>query len=227
MMRRIVSSLGLAFIMTVTAQAHFAYLVPEADGTKAKLIFSDSLLPDENVPITKIKNTKLTLRDATGKESPVEAKEEKNFYALQIPGKGTRVVYGHTNYGVLKKGDAPAFQLHYYPKTIVGGITAEGSRIGEALPVEIVPTVRDGKIRFQAIAKGKPLPDAEISVTVPKSESGEKLSTDKEGFTKAFDVKGIYGVGLRYSEAIKGEVDGMKYEEIRSYATLVVEFAGK
>lgn len=226
-MRRFLSVLALGLGMSVVAQAHFVYVVPEADGTKAKVIFSDSLEPDEGVPITKIKNTKLTLRDGTGKESPIELKEEKTYYAVTVPGKGSRTVYGVTNYGVLKKGDAKPFLLKYYPKTIVGGLTAETQKIGEALPIEIVPVAADGKIRFQVIAKGKPLAETEVSVAAPKSDKGEKVTTDKEGFTKAFDAKGTYGLWTRHSENATGEADGMKYEEIRSYATLVVEFGGK
>jgi uncharacterized GH25 family protein len=221
------SVLALALVMAITAQAHFVYVVPESTGTAAKVIFSDSLLPDENVPITKIKNTKLTLRDSTGKESQVELKEEKTYYAINVPGKGVRTVYGMTSYGVLKKGDDKPFLLQYYPKAIVGGLTAETQKIGEALPVEIIPVIADGKIRFQATAKGKPMAETEISVAAPKAESSEKLTTDKEGFTKAFEAKGTYGVWVRSSETANGEQDGMKYEEIRRYATLVVEFAGK
>lgn len=226
-MRRFLSVLALALTMGVVAEAHFVYVVPESDGTKAKLIFSDSLEPDEAVPITKIKNTKLTLRDATGKESPVELKEEKTYYAVTLPGKGSRTVYGVTNYGVLKKGDAKPFLLKYYPKAIVGGLTAETQKIGEPLPVEILPVATNGKIRFQVIAKGKPLTETEISVAAPNADKSEKVTTDNEGFTKAFDAKGTYGLWVRYSENGTGEVDGMKYEEIRSYATLIVEFSGK
>ena len=93
------------------AQAHFPFIVPDEKGTTAKVVFSDTLDPDTNVNIEKLANTKLTLRDATGKESPVEWKKGEGFYSLTIPGSGTRVVYGITDYGVLQKGDAKPFKL--------------------------------------------------------------------------------------------------------------------
>ena len=97
-------------------KAHFPFIVPDDKGATAKVVFSDTLEPDTNVNIEKLANTKLTLRDAAGKESPVEWKKGDGFYALAIPGSGTRVVYGVTDYGVLQKGDAKPFKLTYYPE---------------------------------------------------------------------------------------------------------------
>jgi uncharacterized GH25 family protein len=226
-MRRFLSVLALGLVMGVVAQAHHVYVVPDTKKS-AKVIFSDSLEPDAGVPIAKIKSTKLFYFDGSSDEGkPLILKEEKDHYTVQVPGKGSRVVYGSTEYGVLKKGDAKPFRLIYYPKAIFGLINQETQKVGEALPFEIVPVDAKDKIRFQVIVKGKPLADAEISVAVPNSDKREKLTTDKEGFTKAFDAKGTYGLWARHSENVTGEAGGMKYEEIRSYATLVVEFDGE
>lgn len=226
-MRRFLSVLALGLFMAVTAQAHFVYVVP--DGKKsAKVIFSDSLEPDAGVSVTKIKSTKLFYFDGSSDEGkPLTLKEEKDHYSVEVPGKGSRVVYGSTEYGVLKKGDAKPFRLIYYPKAIFGEINEETQIVGKALPIEIVPVPASDKIRFRVIAKGKPLAETEVSVATPKSDKGEKVTTDKEGFTKAFDAKGTYGLWTRHSENATGEVGGMKYEEVRSYATLVVEFGGE
>ncbi len=53
-----------------SADAHFPFIVPDDKGESAKVVFSDSLEPDTSVNIEKIANTKLTFRDATGKDSP-------------------------------------------------------------------------------------------------------------------------------------------------------------
>jgi len=47
------------------AQAHFIWLTPESDKSSALMIFSDSLEPDGNVPITKIAQTKVLARVGT------------------------------------------------------------------------------------------------------------------------------------------------------------------
>jgi hypothetical protein len=226
-MRRLFGAFSLVFAISLTAQAHFVLVVPDANNSTAKIILSDNLLPDEKVDITKLKNTKLTLRDASGKESALEMMLEKGYYAIEVPGKGNRVIYGTTDYGVLQKGEGKPFLLKYYPKTILGGVTAETQKIGEALPVEIIPVVADGKLRFQFLVKGKAATEKDINVLKPEGEKYEKLKTDAEGFTTPFDAKGRYAVYAPFIETQTGEVNGKKYEESRQYATLVVDFNGK
>src|SRR5262249_50149578 len=111
-MSRILGAAIVGLFATSVAQGHFPFIVPDDKGTAAKVVFSDDLNPDPNVNVEKIANTKLTLREA-GKETPLEWKKGDGFYSLAIPGSGTRVVYGTTDYGVLQKGDAKPFRLMY------------------------------------------------------------------------------------------------------------------
>ena len=54
-MKRCVTCLLLLAWAALPARAHFIWIVPDGtDGTKAKVIFSDSLEPDEGVPVEKI-----------------------------------------------------------------------------------------------------------------------------------------------------------------------------
>src|SRR3954453_19851468 len=57
----------LALALGTTAGAHFVFIVPDKDGSAARVVFSDDLSPDENVPVSKIAGTKLTLRAGDGK----------------------------------------------------------------------------------------------------------------------------------------------------------------
>jgi uncharacterized GH25 family protein len=66
--------------------------------------------------------------------------------------------------------------------------------------------------------------DSEGSVLLPDGKK-EKLKTDKDGYTAAFEGSGRYAVWLRHVETKAGEHDGKKYEEVRHYATLVVDVA--
>ena len=219
--------LGAAVIGLFTvslAQGHFPFIVPDSTGTAAKVVFSDSLEPDTNVNIEKLANTKLTLRDSGGKESALEWKKGDGFYSVNVPGTGTRVVSGVTEYGVLQKGDAKPFKLTYYPKAVFGTATAKEATIGEKMPLEVVATGGAGKLKFQVLKAGKPLADAEVSVMTPNS-SKKDVKTDKDGFTPEFDGAGRYGVNAKLIEAKPGEHAGKKYDEARHYATLVCEFA--
>ena len=143
-MKKPIDAASVLFAAASMAQAHFPIIVPDDKGTSAKVVFSDTLDPDTNVDITKLAGTKLTLRDSGGKETAVEWKKGDGFYSLNIPGSGTRVVYGVTDDGVLQQGDAKPFKLTYYPKAILGPATAKEATIGEKrLPLEIV-VVSDG-----------------------------------------------------------------------------------
>jgi uncharacterized GH25 family protein len=204
------------------AQGHFAFIVPEGKGETAKVIFSDDLQPDTKVNIEKIANTKLTLRDAAGKESALEWKKGDGFYAVNVPGSGNRVVFGVTDYGVLQKGEGKPFKLTYCPKAIIGTATAKEATVGEKLELEILASGTPGKTRFQVLAAGKPA--AELEVTIILADGMKKpVKTDKEGFTPVFDGSGRVGVIAKKIEAKKGEHGGKTFEETRTYATLVCD----
>ncbi len=213
--------LGLTTI--AATQAHFPFIVAESDGTSAKVVFSDDLTPDANVNIEKIAGTKLTLRDSTGKESSLTWKKENGFYAVNVPGTGTRVVYGTTDYGVLQKGDTKPFKLVYFPKAVIGDATDRIATLGDKAALELVAVVSFGKIKFQVLAAGKPVADAEVTVLLPDA-SKKMVKTDKDGFSTEYENKGRYGVVAKYFETKSGDHAGKKYDEKRNYTTLVCDF---
>ncbi len=221
-MMRMFSALVVGVFATALAQAHFPFIVPEADGTAAKVVFSDNLTPDKDVDIEKLVGTKLTLRDAGGKDSPLDWKKGDGFYQVAIPGTGSRVVYGVTEYGVLQKGDTKPFRLTYFPKAIIGTSESPITAVGGPLKVEILPTGDSGKVCFKLVQEGKPVAGAEVTVLLPGG--GKKaVKTDKDGSTPVFESAGRYGVFARVTEAKAGEHAGKKFEETRYYATLVMD----
>ena len=217
-MFRMIGAAVVGLVVVAVAQAHFPFVVPDAKGESARVVFSDSLEPDADVNVEKIANTKLTLRDAAGKESPLEWKKGDGFYAVNVPGRDDRVVYGTTNYGVLQKGDAKPFKLTYYPKAVIGTLGAKP--VGQKL--EVIAEGGAGKVRFRVLAAGKPLAGSEVTVMMPGG--GKKaVTTDKDGYTAGFDGAGRYGVYAKQIEAKAGEHAGKKFDEMRNYATLVCD----
>ena len=219
-MYRMIGAAAVGLFAVAVAHGHFPFVVPDAKGESAKVVFSDTLEPDADVNIEKIASTKLTLRDAAGKESPLEWKKGDGFYAVNVPGSGDRVIYGVTDYGVLQKGDTKPFKLAYYPKAVLGAATAKA--VGEKLALEVVAEGGSGKVRFRVLAAGKPVADSEVTV-MPPAGGKKAATTDKDGYTPAFDGAGRYGVYAKQVEAKAGEHAGKKYDEIRSYATLVCD----
>jgi uncharacterized GH25 family protein len=212
----------VALALCTTAGAHFVFIVPDKDGSSARVVFSDDLGPDENVPVSKIAATKLTLRAGDGKPAALDWKKGDHCYDLKLSGKGFRVIQGTTEYGVLTKGKdkKETFLLRYHPRAVVG-VPAEPMKPDAGLPVEIIPVFQKGKLRLLVAAKGKPLADAEVNVILPDNKK-QKAKTDAKGLTDAFEEAGRYGAYVLQSEDKSGERDGKKYDQIRTYATLVV-----
>ena len=224
-MKRMFGAVVVGLLMVTVAEAHFVFIVPDSSGTTAKVIFSDNLKPDERVNIEKIAATKLRVIAGTEKPKPLTWKLDKAFYSLDLAGEGTRVVGGTTEYGVLQKGETPPFVLRYHSKAILGPVTGvEKPMLGEETPLEITASVQDGKLQFQAFLKGKPLPKAELTVIVPGEEESEVVVGDDQGQSKGFTKVGTYAVRVKYEEKVAGEQGGKKYESIRHYATLVIDW---
>ena len=221
--------LAVVWTLTITgvSSAHFPFLVPDGPD-KGKAVFSDNLKPDPAVPIDRIAKTRLVvIADGKAADLPWTLDKAANCFTFEVPGKGTRIVVGTTDYGVLQRGDSKPFLLHYYPKAIFGDLPAEGATAGDRVPLELVPTVAGGKLRFKALAGGKPYAKADVTVLIPGEAKSKDVATDDSGLTPEFDKPGLYGVQVKKFEAMAGERDGKKYDEVRHYATLVVNFGNK
>jgi uncharacterized GH25 family protein len=225
MMRLVVA---VSLVTTSVAFAHFPFLVPDGP-SKCKAVFSDNLKPDKDVPVDLIANTKLVVI-AGGKATDLAWALDKtaNCYTFEVPGSGSRVVIGTTDFGVLQRGDSKPFLLHYYPKAVFGDVPGpEQASAGDRVPLELVPVAAGGKLRLKAMAGGKPLAKATVSVLIPGETKGKDVTTDDTGLTPEFDKPGTYGAQVRQVEAKAGDKDGKKYDEVRRYATLVVTLPGK
>lgn len=207
------------------AHAHFVFVVPQKDGKSVQIVFSDSLEPDENVAIEKIAGLKLLGRSADGKTTPIDCKKAAHSLTAEFGTIDPKCVMGSVDYGVIQKGDTKPYLLKYHPRAILPGCDQKLATVGETSPIEIIP-IAGPKLVFQVLALGKPLPDAEVTVMVPGDKS-VKVKTDSEGRTQAFEAIGRYGVWTKRTETKTGDVAGMKYDEIRHYATLVVDSPAK
>jgi uncharacterized GH25 family protein len=222
-MKRMVLAAGIFLAMVAVSQAHFVYVVPTA-GNSVQVVFSDDLQPDKSVPISKVAGTRLMLR-SDGKDTPLKAEQVENYLKVEVPGSGTRVIFGRTTYGVVQKGKGKPFLLHYHPKTILGDAFAPQVRLGKSVPVEVVPVRSTEGVKFLVLAGDKPLADAEVFLRKPGADSNETIKTDATGHTPAYKETGRYAVVARKLDEVAGEYNGKKYEEERHYATLIVDVA--
>jgi hypothetical protein len=214
-------------------QAHFIYLIPAKDQKAATMVFSDTLAPDEAVPINKIAMTKLFALDAAGKPVAVKMTEMKHHFDVTADGERPVMIAGTCQYGVIaKKGES--FLLLYHPKTVLMGPEGisdlpwllKGSK---ELPLEMVKA-DESKVRV--LFQGKPLPAAEVALFTDAEDSkAVEGKTDAEGeynieaAFKSLDKKmppSLVAVRIRHVEKKEGELDGKKYTEVRHYATMVI-----
>lgn len=228
-MKRLTGTMLLLLAMASFVRAHFVYLVPTEGGTSAMAVFSDDLEPDAKVPIDKIAGTEFWTKDASGKETKIAFTKAKGKLEIAVKGKGPLWLIGACKYGVVAKGDKP-FLLSYYPRTVLGS-AGDHAKVDKAFltlasdktPLVIEPVSKSAtEAVVRVLWKGKPAVDSEVAVIGgEKLEKADPVKTDKEGkATVKLAGAGQYAIRARYIANVKGEHDGKKYDEERSYATL-------
>jgi hypothetical protein len=218
-MKSFTTLLGI-LVLTLPASAHSVWIVPDkAAPTKATVVFSDSLAPDENPKILdKIAGAKLWLR-AEGGDKPVEWTRKEKFFELALPGRNV-TVGGVNNYGVVQRGDAKPFLLIQCPKLVLGN----DDKAWDKLPLELAPTRNGSKVRLTVFFKGKPAPAGlDIAVLNPDGSKGTALKTDDKGQAELdATAQGFYGLTVRHTLPEAGTIDGKKFDETRYSASLVL-----
>lgn len=220
-MRAFMLAVSLALMAAPPLSAHFVFIIPDASGQKATVVFSDKLEPDSAVDIGTISGTTLKLRRGGAPDEKIDWSKNENSLTLSLPGLSDQQLYGTTEYGVMQRGGGKPFLLLYHPKAILGDV-ARSTPLGAVTPVEIMPVRAGNGIRFRLLAGGKPKANADVTVIAPGASESKKVKTDAEGLTPEFSGAGRYGVWGLHAEPKSGEFKGKKYDEIRRYATLVV-----
>lgn len=228
-MKMLLATMILLAVVTGEASAHFPFILPETDGSKILVVFSDALEPDEKAPIERIAATTLFAVDAAGTKTPIKWTKGEHALTINPPGKDSLVIGGFTDRGFVqsKHTENKPVWVKHYPKAVLGELAlAAKVRLSEHVPLELVPVLADGQLRFLALRNGKPLPEVEVAVLAPAESKARATETDAQGVTKdSFNLAGRYGARIGFIETAEGDLGGKKYEEIRSYATLVVDFA--
>jgi hypothetical protein len=221
-MRKVLQGIVLWAAAAALAQAHFVFVVPQTGDTGARIFISETLQPDPAVDAGLVSGSKLSLRDAAGKDAALTLVKAGDVYAVRVSGSGTRVIHGLTDIGVSGTAEKP-YWLLYYPKTILGDAFDKKTVLGAAVPTELIPVGKAGALRLQLLGRGKPVADAEVMVLLPDGHE-KPLKTDKDGLTEVLTQTGRYGAWARFWEThAGGEREGKKYTETHHYATLVAD----
>lgn len=227
-MKRCIVSLILVLLTSAVVQGHFIWVVPDEDGERAKVIFSETLKLEDPALLEKISELKLVPRDV---RAEVKGKKEKGFIHVSVPSSKPGVISGVCEYGVVAKGREKPYLLKYYATGYLrpdpdGGVTPEPKVVAwEPLHLEILPKGNSGGFPLYEVHwKGKPVADAEVVFYRPDKDKPDVKTTDKEGmvnFNTQDHPPGLYAVRARHIEAKGGVFADKKYDEIRHYSTLV------
>ena len=202
------------------AQAHALYII--VNGEKVQVIFSDDLKPDEKIKADTWKKVGTPLLVARTGSTSITVSTKMGESALVVDAKEKfDVICGATVYGISKHGDKPKHLTFLYKH--VSGVSGDAASLGKKCELDIIPVVADGKLKFQVKSLGEAVANTTVEIILPGKDEKVKAMTDGKGFTKEFDMKGVYGVIARKSETKAGEYVGEKYEEVGFTATLVTE----
>jgi uncharacterized GH25 family protein len=221
-MPRALAALAGLLLAAPPAAAHFVFILPDGPA-KASVVFSDTLGPDEAVPVEKIADTTLYVQSPDGGRTPLAWVRGEHAYTVEVPGAGERVVAGVTDYGVFQRGENKPMRLTYYPKLVLGPLTETGTALGPNAELEIVPSRGPQGVRLQVLHRGKPLAGAEVTVLRRGSDAKDKWTTDADGrVTVKVEPGTVLGALVNHKTEAAGEHKGKKYEIDSRYATLVV-----
>ncbi len=225
MIGRTVLSLALAVAASPVAFAHFVFVVPDEDGTSARVILSETLEVDEGIDPGLVDRVTLVTRDGAGAEGSLKLVRDGDARLVRLPAKMRGAVHGTLTHGIMKHGPKP-FLVVYHPKTCVGNPFGSAGRVGQESPAELVPSGHPGAVRFQLLAAGQPVADAKVTVILPDGDVTEVV-TDAQGHTPTFKKAGRYGAWARHIVPVAGEHDGEAYAEVRHYPTIVVTVSNR
>ncbi|MCA9015713.1 MAG: DUF4198 domain-containing protein [Planctomycetaceae bacterium] len=222
----------LAATMTNQAHAHFLWLLPQAEGNnnaaKVQLYFGEAAEPDDPDLLKKLTSIKVWEKKQQGQLQTynLTAGEDSLFITPEPKGAG-RAAYGldHT-YGVITRGESQ-FLLKYYAKAFPQKSQRVWSKIScsKELPLEIVPVLKGEEVTLQVNWNGKPLANAELKISGPKTDSENvTATTNAQGQFQTKLTDGVYSIRTKHTEEKKGEYNGDKYDSIRHYSTLTLPF---
>lgn len=221
-MNRMMAAFASALLVGSVALGHALYVIPEGKGNVI-VVFGHALEaePVSEASWKRMAGLKLTARDAAGKPTPVTWKPGKNCLTAVAPA-DSLVVSGTVETGVFKRGDNPARRGRYFPKAVLKPGEPRLLTLGSDCPLEVVPLVEAGKVRFLVLSKNQPVAQTQVEVIAPEKDDHTDVTTDEKGLTPAFDAKGLYGVTVRQERKTPGELNGVKYDTEVDTATLVV-----
>jgi hypothetical protein len=223
--RRILLGIVTAWLLfAAQARAHFLFIrigPPAEGGRAAEVYFSELAEAGDARFIDKIAHTRLWVQKTPGKFDPLKVVKAPDRLRAHLPTNGSLVVIGACEYGVLARPKKVPFLLRYYPKAMSGKpADLQALKPFDKVPLEIIATPDGERLTLTALHQGKPVPGA-VFHAVDSQLTSSKIKADSEG--KASwkpPAPERYSIYTRFVTRESGDAGGVRYEEIREFATL-------
>ncbi|WZO99954.1 DUF3386 family protein [Isosphaeraceae bacterium EP7] len=218
----------LAALGAGQARAHFLFIRvnPTAEaGRYAEVFFSEQAEAGDPKYVERFVGSKLWIQQKPGEFKALELTKAVDRLRAKLPAMGSVSVIGISEYGVIARPNQTPFLLRYYPKALAGSPTELAHLEPKSdVPLEIVAEVADDSLKLKLLVDGKPMPGAVFN-SVAADLTEEKINAGIDGVaTWKPSTPGRYSIYTRRDLKTPGETGGMKYDEIREFATLALEW---
>lgn len=224
-------SLAVMAMANAAAHAHFPWIVltPQEHPTRASVYFGETAAPDDPELLDKIaKSDVYFLSGFRGEPKKVDLTKADDALVAEVgEGQTPTAAALQIEYGVISRG-GQSFLLKYYAKSypsVLPGTWRELAK-SDILPFEITPRADGPQTVLHVTWQGKPAAAAEVTVWGPGLKEDIKGVTDDAGdFRCELADNGLYSIRAKLVEKSAGEREGQKFEEIRHYTTLSLNYA--
>ncbi len=224
-MNRFLQISGLAFSLCLSsmASAHFVWIAKSGD--KVEVRFSESAESSEPELLKNVAAAKVWAQ-VSGAQGGTSMNEiPMTLTAETLSGDispEARVLVASHDYGVTKKGGA-TFLLKYTAKQHLSPLPGQWTAVRdfERIPLEVTPEWSDRDLLLTVTWKGEPQSGLEVKALGCGLD--ETLTTDAKGVVRCTPAgNGVLSVRAKMVEETSGELNGEKYDSVRTYSTLTL-----
>ena len=221
----LLSCLAGLMAMASVSHAHFPWLSSDDEG-RVLLFFNESPHEmDYRMPEV-VGKAKVMLKGKTDelKQVELEAEETKEFVgrksepdAVSTGVLTTTCVYGNYH------GTLLSYYVKHYAGNVKQAAELEGDKAVDGFAIDARPSLIDKGIAITVTRDGKPVSDANVTVTTPDGEQADK-QTGKDGVAKFYNLaEGKLGFTVGVTDKEEGELNGEKYTSASHYLTMTVD----
>lgn len=203
--------------------AHFVWV--SQSGETIQVCFSESAESVEPELLSKVATAKAwaLVPDDEGGSRAVEIPLSLTAESLtgQLDAKTTAVIVSH-DYGVVSKGEA-TFLVKYLAKQHVSPLSGQWKAIDntERMPLEVTPKWSGRTLQLMVTFNGQPASGLEVKAAGCGID--ETLTTNEQGIAECRPTSdGVLSVRSKHVAETPGELNGEKYDTIRTYSTLTL-----